>query len=58
VPPTVTCAGVEPPAPTQLTDTEMLHRRLAENVVAARPTLGEAMHQAIERAGTLCESAG
>jgi sulfate permease, SulP family len=51
-------AGVEPPALRQLTDTEMLHRLGAENVFAARPTLGEAMHLAIERAGTLRESAG
>jgi sulfate permease, SulP family len=51
-------AGVEPPALTQLTDTGMLHRLGPANVFVARPTLGEAMHQAIERAETLRESAG
>jgi hypothetical protein len=36
----------------------MLHRLGAANVFAARPMLGDAMHQAIERAETLRESAG
>lgn len=51
-------AGMEPPALTQLTDTGMLHRLGTANVLAARPTLGEAMHQAIQRVETLRESAG
>jgi sulfate permease, SulP family len=49
-------AGVEPRALTQLTDTQMLERLGAENVFAARPRLGEAMHQATERARSLRES--
>jgi sulfate permease, SulP family len=49
-------AGVEPTAISQLTDTRLLHRLGAENVFAARPSLGEAMHQAIARAEVLRES--
>lgn len=51
-------ADVEDRALEQLRDTGMLARLDPANVFVATPTLGEAMHQATERADRLREGTG